>query len=302
MIRDILVFIKAFLLSLLFICFSFADNNASSSAPQWWIERGIIASLDNEFSSSAINNNYSIANIGQLMFIATKAKEELDEKSGSAGSGISDMIDEFLSNYARTESNPNRNVDANYEAVNIGQLKYVVQKFYDRLWEIESTNPNSVTFPDGIIFLSGGTDSTNHKYPWTALPATTASNYNAELSKNYEVANVGQIKFLFSWSILEIEEEQPVVDTNGNGIPDSWEERYYGELLDDVTTQIAGNLGITILDAYYLGLDPTKDYSSPTNGAMKEIIYDNNSMIIEIGANELTRDFEGNVINFTTNE
>ena len=183
--------------------------------PQWWIERGVATSADAERTEEAINSNYDAANVGQLMFIASRAAEELNAKvEGGAGEVIESLVNSFPKYDA---GNP----DANYHSVNIGQVKHVAKPFYDRLWDIEKSSAGSVNFPTGMVFLSGGTDAISHKYPWNALPENpTDSDYN----ENYEIANIGQIKNLFSWSLNE--EFLIMPDRNGDGIPDIFDTQW----------------------------------------------------------------------------
>mgnify|MGYP003188797416 FL=1 len=177
------------------------------AVPQWWVERGVVPSAEGEAIESTINENYSAANIGQLMFIASRAAEEINAKTGEgAGSAINNLVSQFSLYNA---SNPK----ANYELANVGQVKYVAKPFYDKLWELKQTNPDSVTFPSGMVFLSGGTDASSHKYPWNALPENPT---DSDYSENYEIANIGQIKNLFSWSLSSLD----LPDTDGDGIPD----------------------------------------------------------------------------------
>ena len=104
------------------------------AVPQWWVERGVVPSAEGEAIESTINENYSAANIGQLMFIASRAAEEINAKTGEgAGSAINNLVSQFSLYNA---SNPK----ANYELANVGQVKYVAKPFYDKLWELKQTN------------------------------------------------------------------------------------------------------------------------------------------------------------------
>ena len=117
-----------------------------SAVPQWWVERGVA----NEGDAAYTEENYSAANVGQLMFMASRAAAELNAKAnGGAGQAINTLVSGFAPYNA---SNP----DANYEVANIGQVKYVAKPFYDRLFEIEASYPGAVNFPAGMVFLSGG--------------------------------------------------------------------------------------------------------------------------------------------------
>jgi len=95
-------------------------------------------------------------------------------------------------------------------------------------------------------------------------------------------------------------------DTTGNGFPDWWELRFFGN--------IGVASGQAHLDAYLYGTDPLNPDSSgdgiPDIDKIKlgitsqnddEIVYDNNSMIIEVTgkAAPIVRDEEGNVTSFT---
>ena len=249
----------------------FADTPVNSHVPQWWVERGLVLSADGEASSATIDENYSVANVGQLMNIAKLAADELNDKVSNAG-GAGEEITALVSAFPIYNS---ANPDANYAAVNIGQLKYVSKSFYDRLWEIESAYPNSVTWPTGMIFFSGGTDSTNHKYPWAGMsnPPTTA-----EYDVNYAVANIGQIKHLFSWSV-----DVPVfIDRDGDGIDDRWELEHFGSLdTADGESDTDGD-GLSDAQEYTLGTDPT-NIDSDDDG-----LSDNEEIIL--GTNPLKQD------------
>jgi len=234
---------KTFLAILITMVCSAVANGTETVIPQWWVDKGIVTSTENQFTSSIVEDNYSVANVGQLMLVATQAAVELNDKlQGGAGSEIDNMIDGF-------PLYDSENPDANYAALNIGQLKYVAQKFYDRL----STTFDGTVNWNNIILISGGTDSSNHKYPWGAMsnPPT-----QSQIEENYTVANVGQIKFLFSWSVSEIEEEQSAVDSNDNGVPDSWELEYFGELVTHINADHDGD-GLSTMDEFLLGSNPT---------------------------------------------
>lgn len=76
-----------------------------------------------------------------------------------------------------------------------------------------------MNFPTGMVFLSGGTDAGSHKYPWSALSENPT---DSDYKENYEIANIGQIKNLFSWSLDIIN----LPDSDGDGIPDNIENIY----------------------------------------------------------------------------
>jgi len=109
-------------------------------------------------------NDYAVANQGQLKWVATKAYERLETQlPEGAGTNVTVMVNGLV----------NSN---NYLTVNQGQLKVVAQPFYDRLWELGMTNG----YPIGVIT----------KYPWDSV---------TNAPSDYGAANVGQLKYLFSF-------------------------------------------------------------------------------------------------------
>ena len=242
----------------------FLNAQNTSHIPEWWVEHGIITSAEGELSSTAIESNYDAANIGQLMFISIKAKDELDAKyPGVTDSAVAldALISGFIANNTVNDNNPNFDIESNYYALNIGQLKYVVSLFYNRLWELSA---GSVIWPSGMTFIGG-----EGKYPWTDLPESTASNYDAEMDKNYEVANIGQMKYLFSWSLDAPASEDPN-DTDGDGISDAWEMKYFGNLTTANATSCYNGDGKADLQKHQDGEDPTLP---PANSGLLLIVY-----------------------------
>lgn len=94
----------------------------SANYPSWWITRGMVT------PNAAITNDFAAVNQGQLKWVATQAKSELDARlSGGAGTAIANLIASF---------SPTNN----YLPVNAGQLKAVAKPFYDRLIAAGLTN------------------------------------------------------------------------------------------------------------------------------------------------------------------
>ncbi len=81
-----------------------------------------------------------------------------------------------------------------FAPVNLGQLKSVAKPFYNRL------------------IAAGFTTA----YPWTQ---------SANPADDFAIANIGQIKNLFGFDFFGA-----VLDSDGNGLPDAWEQRYFGHL------------------------------------------------------------------------
>lgn len=106
-----------------------------------------------------------------------------------------------------------------FAPVNLGQLKNVAKPFYDRL-------------------IAGGVTSA---YPWSG---------SSNPPDDFTVANIGQVKNLFSFDFSRL-----VLDTDGNGLPDAWEQRFFGHLGVDPNDDPDGD-GATNLKEYQRDTDP----------------------------------------------
>lgn len=148
---------------------------ADAQAPSWWTNRNLLA-------TNTAPHDFAAVNQGQVKWLATQAAAEFDEKLndvGGGGTGIVALTSTFTTNN-------------NYHPVNIGQLKFIAQPFYDRLSQLGLTN----WYPTGSA----------QPYPWS-----NSSNY----PNDFSLVNVGQAKYAFSFNIA--------VDSDGDGIPDIWE-------------------------------------------------------------------------------
>lgn len=152
-------------------------------------------------------NDFSIANQGQAKQIAQQAYLEFNDKLGGASPAISNLVSSFS------------NTD-NYSVLNQGQLKNVGVSFYDQLNDLHLTN----AWPQGM---------TVGPYPWSG---------STQAPQDYAAANVGQLKYIFSFDL----------DHDSDGLPDWWEE-HYGMLnpLDDEDDD-----GWTNVQEYQRGTDP----------------------------------------------
>ena len=165
---------------------------ALAQGPAWWYTRGIVD------TNLAPNDNAYIIQ-GQLKWIAANALLEVDSLVG-AGTNLTARINAL--------SNAN-----NYYYTSIGQLKYVVQPFYDRLYELNLSG----TFPPGMLGY----------YPWDNQPSTN----------NYALAVIGQAKYVFSFNFEADSDADGLTDvyevlhgldpfdwdTDGDGLSDGWE-------------------------------------------------------------------------------
>lgn len=89
--------------------------------------------------------------------------------------------------------------------------------------------------------ISGGADSSSNKYPW---PATSANPSAEEISENYKAALVGQLKYLFSWDVLENS------GFSYDGIGNGWYNNFAGEYsqeLGDICPLIIEPIGSTYI-------------------------------------------------------
>ena len=115
-------------------------------------------------------------------------------------------------------SSPNEQTN-DFAPVNLGQLKNVAKPFYNRLF---------------IVGLAT-------QYPWDVQSGT---------SDDFAVCNIGQVKSVFSFPI------DPLYDGDGNGLPDAWETKYFGQPGVEPTGDIDRD-GLDNLTEYLNGTDPT---------------------------------------------
>ncbi|MDD5676587.1 MAG: DUF6531 domain-containing protein [Kiritimatiellae bacterium] len=163
-----------------------------AQGPAWWYARGAV-------DTNLQANDYAGITCGQLKWMATNACAEIEACFG-AGYNVMALVSGF--------SNSN-----NYYLANIGQVKYVVQPFYDRLYEFNLTN----TFPANMPGY----------YPWG----------NSSSTNDYAAANIGQVKYVFSFDSAKDSDDDGLSDwqevaygtnpydpdTDGDGLPDGWE-------------------------------------------------------------------------------
>jgi hypothetical protein len=172
--------------------------------------------------STGSANDYAAVNQGQVKNIAVKAVAELNTRlaiTGSAGPVLNQLAATLSSTTAITND---------YTAVNLGQLKTVAAPFFDCLLAIGYQGHP----------LESGT------YPWVG-----------GTSNDYAMANIGQVKNLFSFDV-----------TNSGLLPYLWQLQYFGSLGEDPNAFAEGVPGLTLLQCYQQGINPVDFYNgtSPT--------------------------------------
>lgn len=137
-----------------------------AAPPTWW---GVPFGTNNTVpvNSSAVVDDFAVANIGQLKTIAAGARAMLNTRyaaSGGAGTAIDSLVTGWLAGGGD-----------DYAAVNQGQLKTVAKLYYDRL---------------AALGWHGSPLTGSNLYPWTSATADDDS---------FALSNLGQIKTVFSF-------------------------------------------------------------------------------------------------------
>lgn len=231
-----------------------------ATSPAWWKERGVMPSDYDEKSLTAIEENYEAAKVGQLMNMATKAAEELNSvlKYG-AGYEINNLVSSFKEFDAE-------NPDKNYKALTASELKYVASLFYKRLSELPETYVSMPEEPAFSLEESNSDKVTNNSeisQSTLSLPARTSTNKS---TTEETIANVGQLKNSFAWSLTSVAND----DNDADGLPDSWEMKYFGNLTTANGTSCYNGDGVSDLQKYQQGKDPTLP---PENSNLYLVVY-----------------------------
>jgi len=199
----------------------------AAQEPDWWEGRGV--------TNSSPANNKGPANIGQAKHMVREAIVELGENRAEIAHLVRADVLSLLGPEGLT---PPASPDAAWyeeqkKPLLSGQLKALAKPFYDHLdaaepeWLSAQRESNQVQFSGSI-------------YPWTREVSDDA---------HYSPALVGQLKACFAlvFSSLPLEDQSGgFVDSDGDGLSDSWE-ILYG--LDPNNEDTNGN---TVLDGIEL--------------------------------------------------
>ena len=173
--------------------FSTVAPFAEPLAPMWWSapERAVL-------DSTATENNHAVANLGQAKWVATQALAELASIAPSLAVQI-DLSTVFPDPPAIPDA---AWYDAQKAPLNLGQLKAISHQFYDSLppvWLADQALQNGIT-----PWVA--------PYPW---------DINTPVEDNLKIANIGQLKAVFS---LRFRQDIDNAGT-GDGLPDVWEQQ-----------------------------------------------------------------------------
>ena len=198
---------------------------AYPAEPPWWRDEIAGTAIIDPSVVHDVSDNHAPANQGQLKNVAKNAALYLNTPPlPGAGAVVNNMVSAFSPNAS------------DFAPINLGQLKAVAKPFYDRLIEVGFDTKQSLR-------AHGGTSAANwdFDYPWN--PATP-------VSENYAPANIGQLKWVFSF-------ESESLDSDGDTIPDVWEIVHFGG-----TGPAAGSDddldGTSNADELAAGTDPNK--------------------------------------------
>jgi len=163
--------------------------------PDWWYDADPLLSVVDTTKLDTPANSAPLLQ-GQLWHMADRGIAELDEQLALIGGAGFELAD-----FQEPGATP-----AYAAPANLGQLKNIASKFYDR-FEVVGFGPGEPGWPSGMTLDSPA------GYPWSVDTGPG----------NLSPANLGQAKFLFSWDLTD----WATADTDGDDLPDWWE-RFFG--------------------------------------------------------------------------
>lgn len=200
----------------------FASMTVNGAPPAWWSAGD--PPVWNESLSGGPVVNRGVVNIGQAKHMVARALEVLE----SVDEDVADEIRLKLTTPQPSALDPNQTnpaildlsvpspktpawIEKQKAPLLIGQLKAIAAPFYDVL---HAENP---TWLEAQLVENGTKDtaSTSNHYPWSE---------NAADDANRATANIGQLKAVFSLDFEELDGTPTSGDSDGDGLPDDWEE------------------------------------------------------------------------------
>lgn len=204
-----------------FVVSLLAPLSLLAQAPAWWQAYDILV-------SGATPDDFAVVNQGQVKNIAKQAYLEMELRfPAGAGLEIESIVNGWTTAIAAPAAPSDRTDD--FAAANQGQVKSLAKAFYDRLYDI------------GVRRSSG------QRYPWLDIAT--------DIPDNYALANVGQLKFAFSFEVPIQRPTADFVDLDTDGLDDSWENWYFGNLASTADEESDGD-AISNLTEYVLDFDP----------------------------------------------
>jgi len=146
-------------------CFSILALTAYAAQPGWWTTRSAV--------NTNTPNDYEAVNQGQLKQFTQKAVAELNAdltNYGGAGTNLNTMVSNWVSDYATNGYSAANPKPSDFQAMNVGQLKYIGGLIY------------------GQLAAAGYTELT---------PSWLQQNTNTD----YVAANIGQLKQVFDFDL-----------------------------------------------------------------------------------------------------
>lgn len=185
-----------------------------AAPPAWW-SQGNPPVID----PAAGVNNHGMANVGQAKWMAKRALEALRATQPATADAIEAQLVGSGKPIASWDAPiTQEQKDAQHTPLLIGQLKAIAAPFYSKLHDL-----NAAWLDDQLTQnQTKDTSDPANFYPWSSITAD---------DNNKAATTIGQLKSVFS---LRFETLVLNGDGDGDGMPDAWEQQYFGG-----TTQLA---------------------------------------------------------------
>lgn len=167
------------------LLFSSSTLFAAPDHPAWWGANAVYR-INPQTQAPYAPDDYAIANIGQLKNMMSGAVGYLHDHLPQGAGPLLGLLETWL-----TPPPPPAPQPDDYAALNSGQLKAVVSRLWDWMYE------SGYGYPETL-------------YPWTEA---------TDDDDSYSYVNVGQLKLMFS--IFNV-----TADSDGDLMPDLWEARF----------------------------------------------------------------------------